>query len=65
MDFERSLMAWLHPICNTERLQLRMEDIGKAKHPARLQSYVTYLLHCWVVILRVIYILLTSGGLLM
>lgn len=65
MEIERSLMAWLHPIRNTERLQLRMKDIGKAKHPARLQSYVTYLLNCWVVILRFIYILLTSGGSLM
>ena len=41
-------MTCLHRICDTERLQLRMEDIGKSDYPAHLQSYMTDLLHCWV-----------------
>lgn len=51
---ERSLMAWLHLIYNSERLQLRMEDVGKFDYPAHLQSYVTNLLHCCVIIVRAI-----------
>ena len=47
VNFGRSLMAWLHIICDTGQLQLRMEDIRKSDHPAHLHSYVTNLLHCW------------------